>query len=130
MTLPFLPSVLGRGLPVAIAVASLGGAVAIAPPSALAQSNTDQYPPNFEEDFTEGCLLNAIRAGGLSPDMAEDYCGCTVTTLQSRYSFQQAIALYEQVRQSTNGQLPEPLDAIANTCLNQAVDNHNARSGN
>lgn len=130
MTLPFLSSSFGRGLRVAIAVASLGGAVAIAPPSALAQSDTDQYPPNFEEDFTEGCLLNAIRAGGLSPAMAEDYCGCTVTTIQSRYSFRQALALYDQVGQSNDGRLPGPLEAIASTCLNQAVDNHNARVGN
>lgn len=122
-------SPLDRGLRVAIAVVSLGGGLAIAPLAATAQTvgggDSGGYPPNFEQEFTEGCLLNAIRAGGLSPETAERYCGCAVNTLQNRYSFEQAIALYEQVGQSQNGQLPAELDDIARTCLGEVVEGGN-----
>ncbi|GAB4351572.1 MAG: hypothetical protein Fur0042_19850 [Cyanophyceae cyanobacterium] len=127
MLLPFDRLFLGRGLRAAIALVGLGGAAAIASPVALAQPNNETYPPNFEQEFTEGCLLNAMRAGGLSPETAEDYCGCNVTTIQQRYSFQQAIALYEQVGQSNDGRLPAELEAIANQCLKTALENRNAR---
>lgn len=130
MLLPFDRLSLGRGLRAAIAVVSLGGAAAIASPVALAQPNTDAYPPNFEQEFTEGCLLNAMRAGGLSPETAEDYCGCNATTIQNRYSFQEALALYEQVGQSNDGRLPAALEAIATQCLETALENRNARTGN
>lgn len=127
MLLPFVRLSLGRGLPLAIAVLSLGGATAIAPPSALAQTDEIPYPATFEEEFTEGCLLNAIRAGGLSPETAEDYCACNATTIQNRYSFQQALALYEQVGQANDGRLPAELEAIALTCIDQALENRSAR---
>ena len=112
----------GPWLPIAIAVVCVGGSGAIARPAA-AQTAAGEYPPGFEATFTESCTMNAMRSAGLTPEVAERYCGCAVSSLQSNYTFEEALAIYERVGQSRDGSLPDEFLNIATQCLQQVLAN-------
>ncbi len=66
------------------------GAFAIAVAPANAQNNASTYPSSFTTAFLQACKngasANAERLG-LSDDQLDQYCNCSLTAIQDRYTF-------------------------------------------
>jgi hypothetical protein len=88
-------------------------------PQNLAQRPPNRYPQNFINDYMRSCRQSAVKQG-VSQQMAEKLCTCTINRFQSRFTLDQFKALSRQARQ--NGEPPEVFTQIGEACAEQLIN--------
>lgn len=83
--------------------------------SAIAQTVVSQY--SFD-DYKKECLGRATQEG-LTPDVAEELCTCTIAKFQSRYSLEEFRALIQQSK--TNKTDAETLTSVGEACFEEIL---------
>lgn len=87
----------------------------------LAQRNA--YPPEFSRAFLQSCTRSAQQSGQFSQQQATQYCQCSLTEFQSRYTLQQTMQIYQRMQQSNSSELPPEMMQIARTCVQRVFGN-------
>lgn len=86
----------------------VGGVALLASLSAMAV----QWPPGARQSFQQSCVTSASQA--LGAERAQQYCDCTVKTIERSFSQQQVTALEGQ---ELPPELIEKLRAVSQQCL-------------
>ncbi|WP_157867445.1 hypothetical protein [Gloeothece citriformis] len=74
--------------------------------------------PSSFEDYRKQCMQQA-RGQGLSGDIAEDLCNCTIAKFQSQYNFSQFRALVVKSQNDRNA--ARTLTEVGETCFDQIL---------
>jgi|GEM_PF-2793861 len=88
----------------------------------LAQ-RSNAYPPEFSRAFLQSCTRSAQESGQFNQQQASQYCQCSLTEFQSRYTLQQTMSLYQRMQQSNSNELPPEMMQIARTCVERVFRN-------
>jgi len=98
---------------VLLGLASLSLALATSLPA-----RADQFSQSFRNDYLQTCRRDAQQAG-LSPEVANRVCQCTLSRLQQTFTEAQLRSLMQRV-QST-GETPQSLVDIGRECALEAL---------
>ncbi|HEY9600174.1 MAG TPA: hypothetical protein V6C85_01080 [Allocoleopsis sp.] len=86
-------------------------------PQTLAQQQRqNRYPQDFINDYMRSCKQSAVKQG-VSQQLAEKLCTCTINRFQARFTLDQFKALSRQAQQ--NGEPPEVFTEIGEACAEQ-----------
>lgn len=85
-------------------------------PQTIAQQRQNRYPPDFINDYMRNCKQSAVKQG-VSQQLAEKLCTCTVNRFQARFTLEQFKTLSRQAQQ--NGEPPEVFTEIGEACAEQ-----------
>ncbi len=78
----------------------------------------DAWPAVNRRAYTDSCVLNA-EAAGAGADLAQDYCSCTLTEFERRYSFTEfAEAEQKMLRGEETG---IDMQGVIDSCVSQVV---------
>lgn len=105
---------LGLSLFLLMPAVAVAGEVRVAQNSPTAQNTpTNTYPPEEIQAYMDSCLSTAT-ANGLTDTVANNYCTCTITNIQSRFTYAEFVG-FAQTIQSTQ-QLPQELVEVVQLC--------------
>jgi hypothetical protein len=80
------------------------------------QQRQNRYPQDFINDYMRSCKQSAVKQG-VSQQLAEKLCTCTINRFQARFSLEQFKTLSRQAQQ--NGEPPEVFTEIGEACAEQ-----------
>lgn len=82
----------------------------------ISQATSNVYPPEEVQAYMDSCLSTAA-ASGLEDTVAQNYCTCTITAIQDRFTYDQFVG-FAQTIQATQ-QLPNELVEVVQSCTPQ-----------
>jgi hypothetical protein len=80
------------------------------------QGRQNRYPQDFINDYMRSCKQSAVKQG-VSQQLAEKLCTCTINRFQARFSLEQFKTLSRQAQQ--DGEPPEVFTEIGEACAEQ-----------
>ena len=86
------------------------------PQTIAQQRRPNHYPPDFINDYMRSCKQSALKQG-VSQQLAEKLCTCTLDRFQARFTLEQFKTLSRQAEQ--NGEPPEVFTEIGEACAEQ-----------
>jgi len=92
-----------------LAASSLEPLPSSSPATHLAQNT---YPPDLITIYMDSCVGGAT-SNGIPREVATRYCRCSIDSIQSTYSLEQFLQLFQSL---SPGQIPPAIEEIATTC--------------